>query len=136
MRLGDGVRWGDRVTLKSPLDAGLIIVCLVFSTAVIETLATGLCSSSSSSTWVVAAAPCGRVLISRPHHRGAAPPPCTPLTLWFGFVVFFEQMHFPGSRLLARRHRLTFKRPAIWGMRRNKRTHIVMERVDLMPVMY
>lgn len=45
------MRQGDRVILKSPLDAGLIIVCLVFATAVIETLAAGLCSSSSSSTW-------------------------------------------------------------------------------------
>lgn len=42
------------VILKSPLDAGLIIVCLVFAMAVIETLAARL---SIYSTWADRARP-------------------------------------------------------------------------------
>lgn len=51
---GGGKKKKNPVILKSPLDAGLIIVCLVFAVAVIETLAARL---SIYSTWADRARP-------------------------------------------------------------------------------
>lgn len=53
------------VILKSPLDVGLIIVCLVFAMAVIETLAVGVYIQLVGGLRV----PGGRVLIKSPDHK-------------------------------------------------------------------
>lgn len=70
------------VILKSPLDAGLIIVCLVFAMAVIETLAVRVYIQHVGGS----RAPCGRVLIISLDHKSKQLV-CTSLP-FFVFTAF------------------------------------------------
>lgn len=80
---------GHSVTFKSWLDVIVIIVCFVFATAVIETLAAGLCSSSR----LAMAALCGKVLISKLSNSGVA-----PQHMKSGLILsFVSGIHFPAS---------------------------------------
>ena len=78
------------VILKSPLDAGLIIVCLVFAMAVIETLAVRVYIQHVGGS----CAPCGRILIIS-HDRTPKQLVCTSLSLFvFLFVLFCSIFSF------------------------------------------
>lgn len=72
------------VILKPPLDDGLIIVCLVFAMAVIETLAVRVYIQHVGGS----RAPCGRVLIISLDHKSKLLL-CTSLP-FFVFTVFLH----------------------------------------------
>ena len=77
------------VILKSPLDAGLIIVCLVFAMAVIETLAVRVYIQHVGGS----CAPCGRILIIS-HDRTPKQLVCTSLSLFVFLFVLFCSIFF------------------------------------------